>query len=141
MKSFSVNDIEFRARTLYNGYSIVDEVHATSCYLGLRDCKEMHDTEVLCDDYYGRFFTPSFLYNVKYPYGATDRLSFYHNGLVQSPEIVDELRVPYRRIPIFKVGNLDEIKSLAKIMKERNPDNIILFRGQNKSYQIVRSQE
>lgn len=141
MKIFSVNDIEFRARTLYNGYPIVDEMHSTGCCLVQGDCKEMHDTEVLCDDFYGRFFSPSFLHNVKYPYGATDRLSFYHNGLVQFPEIVDELRVPYRRIPIFKVGNLDEIKSYAKIMKERNPDNIILFRGQNKSYQIVRSQE
>lgn len=141
MKIFSINDIEFRARPLYNGYPIVNEAHATSCCLGQGDCKEMHDTEVLCDDNYGRFFSSSFLSNVKYPYGDSNRLPYYNNGLVRFPEIVDELRVPYRRIPIYKVRNLEEIKQLARIMKERNPNNIILFRGQNKSYQILRSEE
>ena len=131
MKNYNRDSLEYRARPLYNGYPIVDE-----CSVYIPFVKEASPddgkSQVLCDDFYGRFFTTSFQDSLHYPYGETVKMPFYNNGLKRSPEIIDELRVPYRRIPIFKVKDLNDIRIFTDMMKDKNPNNIILFRGQNK---------
>lgn len=140
MKTFNRDSIEFRARPLYNGYPIVDECSASSAIIKEASADD-GNSQVICDDFYGRFFTLNFLDCIRYPYGETEKLPFYNNGLKRYPEIVDELRVPYRRIPIFKVKNINDIRLYIDVMKDENPDNIILFRGQNKLYFIDRNKE
>lgn len=141
MKRFSDNDIEFKARSLFNGYPIINEVSCCCRPVDGYETPKKQNQELVCDDYYGRFYTSRFLEKVKFLYGVTESLNYYNSGLRDLPEIVDELRVPYRRIPIFKVGSLNDIKELTQIMIEKNPNNVILFRGQNKLYEIERSDE
>ena len=140
MKNYKRDSLEFQARTLYNGYPIVDE-----CSIGtlmLREpAPDNGTTDVLCDDYYGRFFTKSYKECIKYPYGETSQIPYYNNGLKVYPEIIDEFRVPYRRIPVFKVKGLDDVRLYISVIAAENPDNIILFRGQNKYYSIPRTDE
>ena len=140
MKEFSVNDIEFKARNLFNGYPIVDEF-SNACLIEERGGTGIKGSDMICDDNYGRFYSSCFLSEVKCPYGVTKLLHYYDTGLRDLPEVVDELRVPYRRIPIFKVGCLNDVKELTEIMIAKNPDNFILFRGQNKLYQIERTDD
>ena len=140
MKSYNRDRLEFRARALYNGYPIVDECSVFAPFVKEAPSDE-RESQVLCDDFYGRFFTTGFQDCLHYPYGQTVKMPFYKNGLTRYPEIIDELRVPYRRIPIFKVKDLNDIKLFTDVMKDKNPDNIILFRGQNKLYLIDRPKE
>lgn len=140
MRSFSRNSLEFKARPLYNGYPIVDECSIFAPIVKDEPPEDGTD-DVLCDDNYGRFFTSEFQECLKYPYGATKEMPYYKNGLTVYPEVLDELRVPYRRIPVFKVKNLIDIRLLTDVMKERNPKYTILFRGQNKLYLIDRKCE
>ena len=140
MKDFSTNDIEFKARQLFNGYPIVDEV-SFACDIEENGVTEELCSEILCDDNYGRFFSACLLSKVKFPYGDTELLPYYNTGLENLSEIVDELRVPYRRIPIFKVGCINDVKGLTEKMIANNPNHIVLFRGQNKLYQITRTDE
>lgn len=137
MKTFNHDSLEFKARPLYNGYPIVDE---WSCYSSdiKRGTTDNGKYVIICDDYYGRFFTVEMWNSLDFPYGETTNMPFYNNGLSFYPEITDVLRVPYRKIPIFKVRNLNEIKLLTDKMKVRNPNHTILFRGQNKLYLINR---
>ncbi len=56
MKNYNRDSLEYRARPLYNGYPIVDE-----CSVYIPFVKEASPddgkSQVLCDDFYGRFFT------------------------------------------------------------------------------------
>ena len=140
MKSYNRDSLEFRARALYNGYPIVDE--CSVCVPFVKEASPNDGkSQVLCDDFYGRFFTTGFQDCLHYPYGDTVKMPFYNNGLTIYPEIIDELRVPYRRIPIFKVRDLNDIRLFTDVMKDKNLDNIILFRGQNKLYLIDRHKD
>jgi hypothetical protein len=56
-------------------------------------------------------------------------------------EIVDELRVPYRRIPIFKTRHLAIIEKCLAELRTCNSGHQILVRGQTKTYLIERSPE
>ena len=111
MKSYNRDRLEFRARAIFNGYPIVDECSVFAPFVKEALADE-GESQVLCDDFYGRFFTTGFQDSLHYPYGEIVKMPFYNNGLKRSPEIIDELRVPYRRIPIFKVNDLNDISTL-----------------------------
>lgn len=140
MKTYSRDSLEYRARPLFNGYPIVDECSVFASFVK-EPTKDDRESQIICDDFYGRFFTTGFLASLDYPYGETLKMPFYDNGLAMFPEVIDELRVPYRRIPIFKVKNFDDIRLFTDVMKNKNPNNIVLFRGQNKLYLIDRPEE
>lgn len=90
------------------------------------------------DDHYGRIFdrdTHEFLAK----YGETSMMPYYPTPKLF--EIADELRVPYRRIPIFRADNLEKIKKALVEIQSSNSGHKILLRGQTKTYLIERSKE
>jgi hypothetical protein len=93
--------------------------------------------ETIIDKKYGRMFTPDCLLQHAV-YGYTARMKYYVDfpGLL----LVDELRVPYRRIPIFAVDRLDVISDAVKRLTSENSGHTILLRGQGKTYLLERAQ-
>lgn len=121
---------------LYNGYPIINEVHCT-----IQNVNNVSvNNFLLLDDYYGRFFTDNIL-NGYALYGNTNNMDFYRSGVNIKNKVIDELRVPYRKIPIYECTDLSEIESLYSQIQIQNPDYRILLRGQNKLYTIQRSEK
>lgn len=121
---------------LYNGYPIINEVHYT-----IENVNSVSvDNFLLLDNYYGRFFTDNIL-NGHALYGNTNNMNFYNSGAIVKNKVVEELRVPYRRIPIYECTELSEIESMFSEVQIQNPDYRILLRGQNKLYTIQRSEK
>lgn len=121
--------------TFYNAYPIHNELHPT---MREADFSAKGDGGYFIDTYYGRIF------DAKYDsagalYGQTERMTHYVN--VRGLEIVDEFRVPYRRIPIFGVDDGDVIAKLVGDLKKRNPTHKVLLRGQTRTYFLGRSED
>lgn len=133
---YSSESVEFKYRCLFNGYPIVDEVSKT--WLCFFEEKKLFPPDVLLsDNLYGRFFTGDILNQGCFPYG-TDRLDFYNHGGGISLPVVAEMRVPYRRIPVYKVNTIDDAQRLFAEISLANSDYKVLLRGQNKVYQVER---
>jgi len=56
-------------------------------------------------------------------------------------KIVDTLRVPFRKIPIFELNDLSDIQQLIEKVVKENPTYSILLRGQVEYYPIERDME
>ncbi|HEY4259523.1 MAG TPA: hypothetical protein VGM98_05175 [Schlesneria sp.] len=121
-----------RYPAFYNAYPIRNEV-SHSAELSLQPDSPFGNA--YCDTYYGRIFDEeSHGFNPKY--GLSAKLGFYVGS--RSLEVVEEFRVPYRRIPVFKVDSLASIKSCVAELVTSNPDYEVLLRGQTKTYLIDR---
>jgi hypothetical protein len=137
MKSLDQNDNHNEIWSLRNGYPILNE----ASYASVCNYRNSFDSsQIYIDDYYGRFFEGDFLNEVQAPYGNQNLNYYNHGGIFRLP-IVGELRVPYRRIPIYKPSSLDEITDAVLSIAENNPSFRILLRGQNDIYFIPRDQE
>ena len=94
--------------------------------------------DVYIDDYYGRIFDRE-SHDVAAKYGRIAKMRHYVS--IPSLEVVEELRVPYRRIPVYRTDNLAMIKQLLAEMQTANSGHQILVRGQTKTYLIERDSE
>lgn len=72
-------------------------------------------------------------------YGISSNMKYYFNN--KELELVNELRVPFRKIPIYRVSKVKEIQDVISIIKKENPDYEILIRGQTKNYLLNRTDE
>jgi hypothetical protein len=133
-----INDISqehqwLKFPSIYNIHPIFNEIHPSlSCLLNLEGDRYS------LDDYYGRLFD-SALMKGKGVYGLSEKMGYYFKSDVL--EIVEEYRVPYRRIPIFHVDNKKEIMYVLDNIKQNNKDYDILLRGQTKQYFLPREKE
>lgn len=131
-------DLRYRYRTLFNGYPIVNEA---SCHcIPLAGKCIYNNDKVYIDEYYGRCYTGNFLNEIYALYGDNSMKYYNHGALVKAP-IIDYLRVPYRKIPVYKVDTLSEIETYIEQMIKNNPDYKILFRGQTNEYNIPRENQ
>lgn len=119
---------------LYNVYPIRNEVSR----FGNKGIVANTLESPVLDDYYGRVFSEN-IYNFGVPYGKTSSMPFYPSGY--SGEIVGEMRVPYRRVPVFRVGNISELNRLLADVKQYSPQHEILVRGQTSTYSLSRPDE
>lgn len=93
---------------------------------------------IYLDDYYGRMFDEkSRIIGSKY--GRSSKMRHYLKR--PSMEIVDELRVPYRRIPVFLAKDKQTLTMAIEEMRLTNSDHRVLLRGQTKTYLVQRSKE
>ncbi|GAT62539.1 FRG domain-containing protein [Paludibacter jiangxiensis] len=136
MEKIKKDDYRLLHTGFYNIYPIQNEISFAT--LPNESNKDISSDDLLIDDYYGRVFS-SWLYNNLTPYGVGEKLNYYPTGI--SNEIVDTFRVPYRKIPIFKVSSLDSISPLVSEMEKANPNYQILLRGQHSHYPIDRDKD
>ena len=123
-----------RHPSFYNIYPIFDELHA-SARVDLRGNKSR---EYTVDDYYGRMFTFEYPAEIAL-YGKTRALDYYVKN--NTLEVVDEFRVPYRRIPVFKADSLEDIKQIIAIQRSTDDHHVYLLRGQTTNHLVPRSKE
>jgi len=116
----------------YNAYSLNNEVRAGCSITGSVDSPY---GDVYIDDYYGRIFDQH-SHQFAPKYGQSSKMKHYVS--IPSLEIVDELRVPYRRIPIFQAANLGNIEMALTELQATNGGHKILLRGQTKTYLLDR---
>lgn len=137
MLKISTESEQYRFRELFNGFPTVNEA---SLHIRLSDVSvdRFEPNMSYCDKYYGRFFTGEFLNKVDCVYGDS-RTNYYYHGAKISLPIINEFRVPYRRIPVYKATDIGEIKEAVKSIELANPDYKILLRGQNEVYTIERT--
>jgi len=126
-------DPRLRFPAFHNIYPLFNEVHPTG------DSETMPSNTLFgtfIDHNYGRVFTPSRIIH-RAVYGRTSKMDYYvrFNGL----DVVDELRVPYRRIPVFAVNDIHTISTAVNQLTEANQSYAILLRGQGKTYMLDRS--
>ncbi len=135
MKTIKKNDPRLAYPRIFNLRPIFNEVSKGCC----ADSDFMEE-ECFLDDYYGTLYSCSDLKH-KNVYGVSNQMKYYDcmGPDEKKYEIIDELRVPFRKIPIYKVSNNDQAKSIIDSVKKYNPDYQILFRGQGKCYTIHRS--
>lgn len=55
--------------------------------------------------------------------------------------VVDELRVPFRKIPVYEVSSKDQIENAVNKIRNDNSGYEILLRGQTKSYLLDRPEQ
>jgi len=115
----------------YNVYPVHNEVSFAG---GLQSSGADYG-EMYIDDYYGRVFNGRGGQGLA-QYGVTKKLGYYAS--FPSLEVVDELRVPYRRVPIYRAENLGVIQQVFEETKAVNNSYRMLLRGQTKTYMILR---
>jgi hypothetical protein len=85
----------------YNAYPLPNEVAAAGADYG--QTTPVSYGELYLDDYYGRIFNKG-THFVASKYGRSSKMKHYVS--IPSLEVVDEYRVPYRRIPVFATDSL-----------------------------------
>jgi hypothetical protein len=122
-----------RFPAFYNAYPIRNEVAGSSMEFTGPASSPYGD--LYLDDYYGRLFDFS---GDQFPakYGRTAKLNHYVP--IPSMEVVDELRVPYRRIPIYKTDRLETVSRVVAELQAQHRGYKILIRGQTKTYMVQR---
>jgi len=91
--------------------------------------------EVYIDDYYGRVFDREGM-PVAPKYGLSSKTPPYVT--IRSLPVVEELRIPYRKIPIYEASSLNLIKQALRELRASNTSYEILMRGQTKTYFLQR---
>lgn len=136
VKNIEYDDIIKHA--IYNIYPIIDEISFYANNVG----KLEEDDSLVLDDLYGRVFSKSIYEGGVHPYGISKLMPYYADGTVPGYEtnIIDYLRVPYRKIPIYQVSKNDEAKDIINSIQNKNLETNILIRGQEKLYYIERSE-
>ena len=95
-------------------------------------------SDYFVDSYYGRIYDAS-AYNINGIYGQSSFMHYYINSI--NLDVVDELRVPFRKIPVYEVSDINQVEAAIDIIKKENEDYEILLRGQNESYFIERDSD
>lgn len=120
----------------FNAYPILNEIAGVGADIGVVTPKSYG--EIYLDDYYGRIFDKHSQV-VGSKYGRTSKM--HHYVRLRSMEIIDELRVPYRRIPVFLAKDVKSITDMIDELQQTNPSYHVLLRGQTKTYLVHRPEE
>ncbi len=132
MEGILTSDYRLAYPEFYNIYPIINEV---SIYSGGSDNSKFSEKGLLLDDNYGRVLNSA----VACPYGNSKHLPFYK--VISKYQVAEELRVPFRKIPVFKFESVDALQLLINEIKQENATYEVLLRGQTKMYTINRSIE
>ncbi|WP_425618994.1 FRG domain-containing protein [Anatilimnocola sp. NA78] len=133
IEAIELEDPRLRLPALHNVYPLFNEAHPSGDADGDGG---FGAPEAFLDHKYGRVFTRNRIVR-RAVYGRTEKMEHYVklDGLA----IVEELRVPYRRIPIFAVSSLQEIMSAIDRLTSANQSHKLLLRGQSRTYMLNRN--
>src|SRR5690242_7341562 len=88
----------------FNVYPVTNEFHARAVELAQPLPKS--DGFLYLDDYYGRIYDHPIAFH-RGIYGKSEKMEYYHR--IEGLDVVDELRVPYRKIPVYRISSLREM--------------------------------
>lgn len=131
MVNISNSDIKLKFTTIYNIDRQVNDIRDMKKILYERNS----DSDIILDDYYGKLFTRSVYENNNSIYGNSAIMDYYED-FDGKYEIIDFLRVPYRKIPVFRVYSNNEAKAIINDIKEKRENLQVLLRGQVKQYSL-----
>ena len=130
MESINISDSKLEYPGFFNIYPIQNEI---SIHSGVNElAKNKDSSQLLVDDNYGRVLND----NIDCPYGNSKTINYYNHS--KHHTIIDELRVPFRKIPIYKFEDYERLSKLISQIENENPGYEILLRGQNSLYTIGR---
>jgi hypothetical protein len=134
MKKIRLDDPKLKYPGIHNIYPIMNEtsMHSNIEPLNSEFSKQ---SEHILDTNYGRILNTS----VGQPYGDSKSMGYYFRN--EKFKIIDNLRVPFRKIPVFKFIDLAQVSSIIQQIEKENPDFEILLRGQTNIYKIKRSSD
>lgn len=136
LKPISSGDPIFEAPGLYNAYPIANEV-STGISSNMQLVDSLKESSALyIDDHYGRVYRET-LINTSCVYGKSSLLDYYSK--MEGLKVIDELRVPFRRVPIYTVDQASDIKPFIDTLSRQNSSHKILLRGQARTYLIERT--
>ena len=124
MQPININDQRLKYPGFFNMQAIKNEISIHSLENLTNDAKEYY-----LDNEYGRLINPK----TSSPYGNTNKLSYYINN---NWDVVEAFRVPFRKIPIFKLEDISQIKTTISKLKNDNESYETLIRGQTKWYPV-----
>ncbi|WP_158856309.1 FRG domain-containing protein [Lunatibacter salilacus] len=131
MQSINITDSKLEYPGFYNIYPIRNEI---SIHSGVNELAKKEDkTHLLIDDNYGRVLNE----NINCPYSNSKTINYYNHSANYT--IIDELRVPFRKIPVYKFEDYESLFKLISQIEKENPDYEILLRGQTSLYTIRRA--
>lgn len=134
MEKIELDDPKLTYPGIHNIYPIMNETSIHSNVRHLKD-EDSKQSEHILDTKYGRILKIS----IGQPYGNSKSMGYYLRN--ETFKVIDNLRVPFRKIPVFKFIDLAQIKNLILQIEKENPDFEILLRGQTGIYTIKRSSE
>lgn len=137
MVGLSPNSIYLKYRCLFNGYLPINETSIGS--IEKKGPKKVTEQHVhIVDELYGRFFSIEWLNLFEALYGSSKKMNYYNHGGNLNLPIIGEMRVPYRRIPIYKANCIQDIENSLEEIVKYNPSHKILLRGQNEIFTTKR---
>jgi FRG domain len=125
MLDFELNDLRNKYPGFYNIYPIENEI---SIHSVTKDSFSNKEGKYFLDNYYGRIIKS----NSVFPYGDGKKLGYYLPHYQE--KIIDTLRVPFRKIPIYELDSTIQIQELIETVIKENTSYSILLRGQTKFY-------
>lgn len=135
IREISNTDPILRYPAFYNAYPIKNEFHNK---MGPLKDNSYSSSQSYLESFYGRIFDPGMM-QITSIYGDTERMDYYYRD--ENLKVIDEFRVPHRKIPVYECSSLDTIQATVEKYKQANPNYKILLRGQNKIYPISRPKE
>ena len=134
MKKIKLDDPKLIYPGIHNIYPIMNE---TSIHSNLKtsDSSLPKPSEHILDTNYGRILNTT----AQQPYGDSKSMGYYYYYRNENIDIIDNLRVPFRKIPVFKFADLTQVKSIIQQIEKENSDFEILLRGQTSVYTIERT--
>lgn len=133
MQLINITDSKLEYPGFYNIYPIQNEMSIHSGIIEL--AKKEDSTHFFIDDNYGRVLNE----NINCPYGNSKTINYYSHSAYH--KIIDELRVPFRKIPVYSFEDYDSLSKLISQIERENPDYEILLRGQTSLYTIGRTSD
>lgn len=125
----------YKYPSFYNVYPIFNEVHPS---VSTGPNKNQDTTSHFIDTYYGRVYDYT-MSNSNGIYGQSSSMKNYVS--LDDLTIVDELRVPFRKIPVYEVSSQAQIERAVNKIRTDNSGYEILLRGQTKSHLLDRPKE
>jgi hypothetical protein len=125
----------YKYPSFYNVYPIFNEIHPSASG---GENKTEGTTSHFIDTYYGRIYD----YMMGCSSGIYGKSSSMKNYVsLNNLTVVDELRVPFRKIPVYEVSSKDQIESAVNKIRNDNSGYEILLRGQTKLYLLDRPEQ
>lgn len=118
----------------YNVYPIFNEIHSSASSQSNRNKRT---TSHVIDTQYGRIYD-CVVGDLNGIYGKSSCMKNYVS--LNDLTVVDELRVPFRKIPVYEVSSKDQIETAVDSISNDNSGYEILLRGQTKQYLLDRSE-
>ncbi|TSD63860.1 FRG domain-containing protein [Inquilinus sp. KBS0705] len=132
MEKITYDDPRIEYPAFYNIYPIMNERSASGT---IDPVAKFDDRALWLDEQYGRVITAQ----NSAVYGSSNKLPYYKT--YDRFKVVDYVRVPFRKIPIFEANEFAQIDALYTKLKHDEPGYQVLLRGQTTVYSLHREED